>query len=404
MKKILMVSTEYPPMPGGVGRYAANLTRALEKYGSNKVIVVCDEKGKGDYAGSISPSNPRNSDNLLKIVDDVKPDIVHVQFEPGLYGLFLDAVDPRKSATYIDSFYENCKVPIVTTFHSAYTFREWVGQSLLVKRTGRTGKFGVPVRLAVRMWKSLLHYNSFHDLNKEKLALSQAGICFSHYMTKILGGGHIVYHGAEPTVSPVPGKKEARSRMSLPYEKKLAVVIGFRTMTKGWDILEKMRMPEGWALVINSSRSHYNNENLETTGFFAGRSDVIDLQRGFLSDEDLSTLMLACDAVLLPYKIASGSGVMFDALAHGLPFVASDLEFFKEFAKMGLGIITHRDQKSFVKALSKLDRNYGKYSSNVEQFRQKLRWEHVARQHMQIYEEAGKGIIKGKKKTQAQIQ
>ena len=29
--KILMVSTEYPPIPGGVGRYAKNLTRRYKK-------------------------------------------------------------------------------------------------------------------------------------------------------------------------------------------------------------------------------------------------------------------------------------------------------------------------------------------------------------------------------------
>jgi glycosyltransferase involved in cell wall biosynthesis len=42
--KLLMVSTEYPPMPGGVGRYTANLTIELRKAGLD-VYVVCDEKG-----------------------------------------------------------------------------------------------------------------------------------------------------------------------------------------------------------------------------------------------------------------------------------------------------------------------------------------------------------------------
>ena len=41
-----MVSTEYPPMLGGVGRYAANLTDALKKLGV-EVIVACNEKGNG---------------------------------------------------------------------------------------------------------------------------------------------------------------------------------------------------------------------------------------------------------------------------------------------------------------------------------------------------------------------
>jgi hypothetical protein len=32
MPRILMVSTEYPPMQGGVGRYTFNLTKALRKF------------------------------------------------------------------------------------------------------------------------------------------------------------------------------------------------------------------------------------------------------------------------------------------------------------------------------------------------------------------------------------
>ncbi|MDX1371373.1 MAG: hypothetical protein R3321_02835 [Nitrososphaeraceae archaeon] len=34
---------------------------------------------------------------------------------------------------------------------------------------------------------------------------------------------------------------------------------------------------------------------------------------------------------------------MFDGLAHGLPFIASDLDFFKEFSKKGLGICVKRN-------------------------------------------------------------
>ena len=45
-----MVSPEYTPMAGGVGRYSANLTRALRPSGI-KVDVVCNELGKGDFNG-----------------------------------------------------------------------------------------------------------------------------------------------------------------------------------------------------------------------------------------------------------------------------------------------------------------------------------------------------------------
>ena len=74
--QVLMVSTEYPPMPGGVGRYTSNLTNELRKDGLD-VYVVCDEKGDGQYSG-IAPKNPNNSDVLLKIINDLKPDVVHV--------------------------------------------------------------------------------------------------------------------------------------------------------------------------------------------------------------------------------------------------------------------------------------------------------------------------------------
>ena len=117
-----MVSTEFPPMIGGVGRYTFNLTSALRKNGA-EVLVACSDEGKGDYHG-LSPTNAANAEMLLRIVNDAQPDVVHVQFEPGLYGLVLDPANPYRKGTHIDSFYQMCKFPIVTTFHSAYTFRD----------------------------------------------------------------------------------------------------------------------------------------------------------------------------------------------------------------------------------------------------------------------------------------
>ncbi|HYY39626.1 MAG TPA: glycosyltransferase, partial [Nitrososphaera sp.] len=178
-----MVSTEYPPMRGGVGRYTSNLVRALRKIAGIEVDVVCSKEGNGEFVG-ISPTNERNSDILLKIVEESEPDIIHIQFEPGLYGLVMDSRNPSTSRTYIDLFYHQCKVPIVTTFHSGYTFREWIGQAMIVKRQGRTGRLGIPARAAVRTWKYFLNYKAFHDINKEKLKLSHAGISFSRYMAR----------------------------------------------------------------------------------------------------------------------------------------------------------------------------------------------------------------------------
>ena len=396
--KVLMVSTEYPPMRGGVGRYAAKLVQALRSTGEGiEVDVICNEDGSGEFRG-ISPNNERNSDVLLKIVQESQPDIVHVQFEPGLYGLILDSRNPRASRTFIDPFYHRCKVPIVTTFHSAYTLREWMGQAMIVKREGRIGRLGIPARAAIKTWKHLVNYKAFHDINKEKLKLSYAGISFSKYMTDRIGGGHVIYHGAEPAILPSVPKAKAREIFSLPQDKMIAVAIGFSTATKGWDILSKIDMPNGWMMVLNSSKGHFSKEksvydvqhgrstNSSSTDY--DNNKIIDLHRGFLTEEELSMLLYASDVVMLPYKITSGSGVMFDSLAHRLPFVASDLDFFKEFAEMGLGITTKRDPVSFAKAIHELGDSYDKYSKSVDNFKQKLRWEFVTKQHIDIYSHA----------------
>jgi glycosyltransferase involved in cell wall biosynthesis len=396
--KVLMVCTEYPPMRGGVGRYTANLVQTLRSTGQGiEVGVVCNEDGSGEFIG-ISPSNERNSDVLLKIVEESQPDIVHVQFEPGLYGLVLDSRNPRSSRTFIDPFYHRCKVPIVTTFHSAYTLREWMGQAMIVKREGRTGRLGIPARAAIKTWKHLVNYKGFHDINREKLKLSYAGISFSKYMAGRIGGGHVIYHGAEPAILPSVPKAKAREIFSLPQDKMIAVAIGFGTATKGWDILSKIDMPDGWMMVLNSSKGHFSKEqsvydvkhtrNSSNSNDYNNNKKIIDLRRGFLKDEELSMLLYASDLVVLPYKITSGSGVMFDSLAHGLPFVASDLDFFKEFAEMGLGITSKRDPVSFAKAIHELGETYDKYSKSVDNFKGRLGWEVVSKEHIDIYSHA----------------
>ncbi|MFZ0554125.1 MAG: hypothetical protein WAM26_02440, partial [Nitrososphaeraceae archaeon] len=81
----------------------------------------------------------------------------------------------------------------------------------------------------------------------------------------------------------------------------------------------------------------------------------------------------------------SGSGVMFDALAHGLPFVASDLGFFKEFARKGLGIAVKRKPSEFSEALKMLESDYPHYKKAVERFKSNLKWDSVAKQHVEIY-------------------
>jgi len=292
--------------------------------------------------------------------------------------------------TYLDLFYKkNKNIPIVTTFHSGYKLTQWLSAASLIKKEGRIGTLGIPLRLVILFWKSLLTYVGLMDLLKEKLQSINAGIMLSHYMSSLLGGGKVIYHGAEPSVFPRPSKEKARSFLSLPQDKKIALAVGFKTATKGWDILHTMKIPNKWNIVINSSKSHYNTENynikLKENSQNGNKNTIIDLQKGFLNNESLSMLFYAADTVLPPYKIISSSGVMSDSLAHGLPFIASALEFFKEFSNKGLGITTKRRPYAFSNALKRLEKGYSHYEESINNFKTNLTWESIAKQHDSLY-------------------
>jgi hypothetical protein len=76
---------------------------------------------------------------------------------------------------------------------------------------------------------------------------------------------------------------------------------------------------------------------------------------------------------------------MFDALSHGIPFIASDLAFFKEFAEQGLGITVKRNRTAFSDGIKEIESNYSYYSQNVGKFKEKLKWNFVASEHRSVY-------------------
>jgi glycosyltransferase involved in cell wall biosynthesis len=392
-----MVSTEYPPMHGGVGRYTEKLVASLRKKGI-EVLVVCNKYGQGDFSG-LSPCNKKNSSVLTRLSKEVNPDLIHVQYEQGMYGIHLDPINPLRTKTSIEEFYEKCNIPIVTTFHSAYTFRQWMKLIVSIHDT-KFGKLGSYARKIYDYWTHLINYNSFCQLNKKKLGPKRAGIVFSKYLANLIPGTQVIYHGSETAVINPPDKQEIKKLFSIPTDKRIALASGFATATKGWDIIEKMHVPSNWRIVVNSSKNHYNKE-LDQSKIH--NQDVIQINKGFLSEKHLSLLLHCADALILPYKVSSGSGVMFDGFAHNLPFVSSDIGFFREFSSLGLGLSVKRKPSYFSNALLELEQKMEKYKKSVQEFSTKLTWSEVANQHIHLYENVRENTITHNIKVQRSI-
>jgi glycosyltransferase involved in cell wall biosynthesis len=410
MMKILVVSGEYPPMKGGVGRYTFNLVHALAKrpdvevsvaIGADSAALTSDPSQDTNnltttttYRGTIKKGDKRNSDRILQIVSEIKPDVVNIQYERGLY-----EVDTTIRHTFwrlvhgstLDRFYKMCPVPTVSTLHTVFPQDEYSAyiKDRALRKEGRFGFLPQPLRAAIRRWVMKQRY----DLLLQVVNQSDGVISPARTLQEVVRRGTVIYHGAEPAIEfsstsslMNDKKKEFRKGFGLPVDKMILLAFGYAGSYKGFDVLGSLDLPNGWSLAVKQTKHERGFERPLEIGTNNNTENVIiSLNLGYLDDTTMSKLFFACDAIIFPYKIVSISGVMFDALAHGLPFVASDLRFFKEFADMGLGIVCKRTTKSFERSISTLASEYDEYKTIVEQFRPKLRWSNIANKHIEFF-------------------
>jgi glycosyltransferase involved in cell wall biosynthesis len=434
MMKVLVVSGEYPPMKGGVGRYTFNLVHALAKK-SNIDVSVAISSAAGTaavsapssssphyplpahatiatigapaagpksnkvtiYPGIVRKGDKQNSDHLLQLVSQTKPDIVNIQYERGLYEVdttIRHTIWRLVHGSTLDQFYRKCPVPVVSTLHTVFPeeeYRSYVKDRAL-RKEGRFGFLPMPLRAAIRRWVMEQRY----DLLLEVVRLSDGIISPARTIKEVVRRGTVIYHGAEPAIEVSLSSSTAndkhqhqqqfRNELRLPTDKMLLLAFGYAGSYKGFDMLSGLRLPNGWSLVVKQTKHERGSEKpIDIRKNVDDGNDVISLHLGYLDDSTLSKLFFACDAIIFPYKVVSLSGVMFDALAHGLPFIASNLRFFKEFADMGLGIVCNRDMQSFEQAMENLAMAYDEYKIRVEQFRSNLRWSNVAQKHFEFF-------------------
>jgi len=346
------------------------------------------------YHNVVRKGDKRNSERILQIVSETKPDVVNIQYERGLY-----EIDTTIRHTFwrlmhgstLDRFYKLSPVPTVSTLHTVFPQDEYYAyiRERATRKEGRFGFLPQPLRAAIRRWVMKQRY----DLLLHVVSQSDGVISPARTLQEVVRGGTVIYHGAEPAIelsslsSRINDKKEFRKEFGLPLDKMLLLAFGYAGSYKGFDVLAKLRLPYGWSLVVKQTKHERGFEKpIELgDGKNEGVNNVISLNLGYLDDTTMSKLFFACDAIIFPYKIVSISGVMFDALAHGLPFIASDLRFFKEFAEIGLGIVCKRNTQSFERSISTLALEYNEYKTRVEQFRSKLQWSNVANKHLEFF-------------------
>lgn len=133
----------------------------------------------------------------------------------------------------------------------------------------------------------------------------------------------LVPHPSEPAVL-VP-RDEARARLDLPSGAPVFLFSGLLRPYKGWDVLlaafAEVRKALPDALLLLAGEPWGEARALAERPAPPG----VRLLLRFLPAEERGLLFDACDAVVCPYRHATGSGIAADALAHGRPVLGSDV-------------------------------------------------------------------------------
>jgi glycosyltransferase involved in cell wall biosynthesis len=163
---------------------------------------------------------------------------------------------------------------------------------------------------------------------------------------------HVIHHGAFDYLTRLPEEKPLPAELE-GAEGPVILFFGLLRPYKGVDtLLEAFRRVEGAELwIVGNPRMDV--EPLRRLAAEApGR--VRFLTR-FVEDAEIPSLMRRADVVVLPYRDAEHSGVLYAALAFGKPLVLSAVGGFPEVAEQGAaGLVPPEDPAALAAALSEL--------------------------------------------------
>lgn len=131
---------------------------------------------------------------------------------------------------------------------------------------------------------------------------------------------------------------EAKAKTGYPPDRPLFVHAGLVRAYKGVDLLleafHRIRTEESPLLYVTGEfyDDFTSYQHLAQTG---AASDRIKLKNQYLDDHEMSDILRAADAVVLPYRHATQSGIAMAALANGTPVIASAVGALRDLVTEG---------------------------------------------------------------------
>lgn len=310
-------------MQGGVGDYTRRLSQALGLLGADVHVLTRVDAGgdhlrapAAEYEPSVHPRLERLGWNLWghvrRMVDEVQPDLVHIQYQSAAYGLH-PAVNLLPSRLRL----LRRRVPVVVTFHDLkfpYIFP----------------------KAGFLRWQAVLQTAKDSDASVVTNPVDWARLRDAGLRGKLRAipiGSNI-----RCVVAPGYDRTAQRAKWGADEDTWLLAYFGFLNANKGGETLVKTlaelvrrRAPARLLMVggkIGSS-DPTNLAYLEKVERLIGDLGVGERVQwtGFTSEEDVTANLLAADCAVLPYREGASlrHGSLMAALAHGLPIVSTTL-------------------------------------------------------------------------------
>jgi glycosyltransferase involved in cell wall biosynthesis len=321
--RVLLISAEYPPAPGGVGDYTALLARHLTETGAI-VSVLTSGSGAVSRDGDVTifPIVGRWDWRVARLVREtvarVLPDVLHLQYQTGMYGMHpaINLLPSRTPFARGDAIYRNApdaqlRPWFVTTFHDLrppYLFpkagplREYVTHRLARASDAVVGTNGSDVA-TIGQW--------------------------NHQTTLIPIGSNIPTASCEDAAS-------VRARYGIPDSAVLLTTFGLSNHSKGIDtaidalgVLKRQGM-DAYLLLVGAGAGTNDPTNQATEAALdahcaaVGVADAV-ARTGPLPADTVARILAASDVCLLPYRDGASPrrGSLLAALTQGIPVVTT---------------------------------------------------------------------------------
>jgi glycosyltransferase involved in cell wall biosynthesis len=144
----------------------------------------------------------------------------------------------------------------------------------------------------------------------------------AHYPLSYRRKVRVIHNGVSRKLSPV-GRREARAAFGLPADAGLVMAVGRLADQKNYPLLiDAIARLENVHLVVAGMGQ--KRQALERQAAALGVADRLHLL-GHLSPEALSDLFRACDVFALASLFEGQSNALLEAMAEGMPIIASDI-------------------------------------------------------------------------------